>query len=100
VSDHDPFDGIYDRSMIPKSETDKPAESEDSDTLYDSASVHAEPQAEVSQDVQPSVDTVYSAPFLRRQSKADLQKIARSKGLDDSGTRDEMIDEIEEHQNA
>jgi hypothetical protein len=78
MSTHDPFDGIYDESA---------------------PSVHAEPDKadadEPEQEVVSSRDeTVYSTPFLRRQDKADLQKIAGDRGLSTSGTRDDLVDRI------
>lgn len=98
MSDHDPFDGVYTRSMIAEDKPEPKAETESSDTLYDSASVHAEPEAEVEQNVQSADDTDYSLPFLRRQSKAELQDICKAKGLDASGGREDMIERITEAQ--
>lgn len=87
MSDHDPFDGIY-------SSTSVHAESDKGDAPT--------PEQEVVEaDAEPgSVDTVYSSPYLRRQSKADLQKIAREKRLDLSGGRDDLIERIEDDQRS
>lgn len=81
MSDHDPFDGIYSSAPAPK-----PVEPIEDDNTED--------------ETEHSVDTVYSSPFLRRQSKGDLQEIARAKGLDASGGRDDLIERIEADQRS
>lgn len=95
MSTHDPFDGVYDSVPAPRAESPKAEPSE---------AKAPEPEktesAPVTRNRDKSVDTVYSTPFLRRQSKGDLQEIARDKGLDTSGGRDDLVDRIEADQRS
>ncbi len=86
MSDHDPFDGIYSSASV---HAEAPKADEPEQKLTDAATGE-----------NSSVDTVYSSPFLRRQSKADLQKIAGAKGLDTDGGRDDLIERIEAQQKS
>lgn len=79
MSEHDPFDGIYDD--IP-AQPSKPVEDEPADEPQDA------PQVEQGHSV------TYSVPFLRRQDKGDLQKIAGKRGLNTDGGRDALVDRI------
>ncbi len=83
MSDHDPFDGIYDSAppaAAVEAERQKPDDKDD------------EPQDEKPQK--------YSIAFLRARSKADLQKIAESRDLDASGGRDALAERILEAQKS
>lgn len=79
MSVHDPYDGIYD---------DAPAAVSHSDT---SAAEPPPPAVEVS---------VYTRAQLERMRKADLQAVARERGLGATGDRDGLIDRIEVAQGA
>jgi hypothetical protein len=80
MSDHDPFDGIYDEPATQKPVADDATESE-----------APAPAVEVS---------VYTNTQLTRMRKADLQAVARERGLDSSGDREELIERIEAAQGA
>lgn len=68
MSAHDPFDGIYDDA--PQAEAEQ-------------ASVEGSAEQER-----------LSRSHLARMRRADLQALARDRGLDDSGDRDDLIARI------
>lgn len=78
MSDHDPFDGIYDEPAAPE-------------PVADDATEAPAPAVEVS---------VYTASQLTRMKKAELQAVARERGLDTDGDRDALIERIEAAQGA
>ena len=95
MSEHDPFDGIYESAgNQPNHETsgDRVRPQEE----VPPSEAQAAPQPPIP--AQPAAGEQYSMRFLRRADKVDLQKIARDRGLDDSGTRDALISRIATHQ--
>jgi hypothetical protein len=80
MSAHDPFDGKYDDAPSGESRAQR------------EESVEApEPAIEVS---------VYPRGQLVRMQKAELQDLARQRGLSTSGTREELIERVETAQGA
>jgi hypothetical protein len=92
MSEHDPFDGIYDDETsgdrVRPQEEAPPSEAQ-------AAPNHPTPAQPAAGGQEPGR---YSMTFLRRADKADLQQIARDRGLDASGTRDALISRIATHQ--
>lgn len=78
MSTHDPFDGLYDDIEASNVAT-SPAEQQQvvSDTAH-----AGEPQQH------------YTRTDLSRMRKSELQALARERGLDATGDRDDLIDRI------
>lgn len=90
MSDHDPFDGVYETSGASPQVEVPPSEAQAAP-----APTTAQPAA----GEQPSKHReTYTLGWLRRQDKDDLQAIARDRGLDTTGTRDVLIARIAESQ--
>jgi len=91
MSDHDPFDGIYEDAPVQAS---KPASAPVPQPAPAPEPAPAEPR-------EPAVEvSVYTHGQLDDMRKAELQVLARERGLDDGGTRDDLIERIETAQGA
>lgn len=86
MSDHDPFDGVYETSSASSKVEVPPSEAQ------------AAPAPTTAQPAAGEQRETYTLGWLRRQDKDDLQDIARDRGLDTTGTRDVLIARIAENQ--
>lgn len=88
MSEHDPFDGIYDAPADPA-----PAR----DEAHSEVTVVAPDDVDVSV-VSDDEPRHLSKTEITRMDKAELQAAARERGLDASGSRSELQDRLREHQ--
>ena len=97
MSTHDPFDGIYDDvSPAAGSGTHPAAAPAEASNPPIGASAGASPvPAAPTADLAGLTDSeTYSRSHLSRMRKSELQALARSRGLDAKGDRDDLIETI------
>lgn len=96
MSEHDPYDGNYDDAPAPAA-----APQADSGTMAPEAPSSSSDTSTAEPPPEPAVEvSVYTHTQLERMRKADLQAVARERGLDNVGDRDDLIERIEAAQGA